>query len=235
MSQIKNPHLALFVIFLSILSYRSCTERSPQDIQRVIDALVPVYLPGPPEEILEVQYPMNLSADLGNTMYYEWIKPRPNLTWSCNPNEGYTLIMSNPEHVDKDISIYKLGSDFAWFVINIPGCDIDKGNIIFDYEVPRPHYGLGRHFYIYAVFKQPVKYIQEPPLRNEYSIERMRFDFDIKEFAFNNSLGNPFAVNFIKLNGTLSEHLDSSTEEQFYEDEGKSYESHVLNSKELFF
>lgn len=43
---------------------------------------------------------------------------------------------------------------FSYFRGNIPGSDVKKGEVIFDYLQPFPPHGTGYHRYVFVLYKQ---------------------------------------------------------------------------------
>lgn len=41
-----------------------------------------------------------------------------------------------------------------WLVINIPGCQVDKGDALTPYMGPAPPAGTGHHRYVFVLYKQ---------------------------------------------------------------------------------
>jgi phosphatidylethanolamine-binding protein (PEBP) family uncharacterized protein len=78
---------------------------------------------------------------------------KPTITYSANPNELYTLILYDPNSVSQS------GYTLHWIVANIPGNNIEKGNVLLPYMGPNPPKSSGTHHYIFIVYKQIEKII----------------------------------------------------------------------------
>lgn len=92
--------------------------------------------------------------DLGNEVNVCGLTKAPNLKWNCDSTKLYTLFY---------VDLYPLGKanplllqyGLLWWVVNIPGCDVDAGKILYEYQQPLPLYGSGINRYAYGIFEQP--------------------------------------------------------------------------------
>ncbi len=115
--------------------------------------MVPEILDAAPAALLDLTFRtvrtfpgMKLTADV--------TKFSPMLRWDVEPNTFYTVVVSN-----LDINSRRnrtLAEYWHWFVANIPGDNIDNGQVIFDLLHPlvMPD-GDGGHRFGYFVMKQP--------------------------------------------------------------------------------
>lgn len=84
-----------------------------------------------------------------------------------------------------------------WLVGNIPGNDIDKGEVLSAYVGAGPPQGTGLHRYVLLVFKQPKKLtFNETRLTNTSGDGRGKFN--TKKFIEKYNLGIPVAGNFFQ-------------------------------------
>ncbi|KAJ8664715.1 hypothetical protein QAD02_006377 [Eretmocerus hayati] len=77
-------------------------------------------------------------------------KNAPSVSYKAEPDTLWTLLLTTP---DGNFS----GSDYEychWFIGNIPGNDISKGEQIIDYLRPIPPQGIGFCRYIFVLYKQ---------------------------------------------------------------------------------
>lgn len=96
----------------------------------------------------------NCQPFLGNYVDVCGLTDAPQLKWKCNPNKLYTLWL---------IDVFPLGESrpsllargILWWVVDIPGCDVEAGMAIYEYQPPLPLYGSGRNLYAFGVFEQP--------------------------------------------------------------------------------
>jgi len=61
----------------------------------------------------------------------------------------YTLLMDDP-----DASV---GNYIHWVIVNIPGSQVKKADVLVDYEGPGPPKGTGKHRYQFSLFQQREK------------------------------------------------------------------------------
>ncbi|CAH1119559.1 unnamed protein product [Phaedon cochleariae] len=106
--------------------------------------------------------PVNISFDTGDgeiPVYFgNVIKPKqasrkPKVSYDSDSNDLWTLILTNPDgHFTENEREY-----VHWFVANIPGNNIDKGETIVEYLQPFPPKGTGYHRHIFILYKQEKK------------------------------------------------------------------------------
>nr|XP_023011509.1 39S ribosomal protein L38, mitochondrial-like [Leptinotarsa decemlineata] len=75
---------------------------------------------------------------------------KPCVTYECEDNTFWSLILTNPDgHFTESDSEY-----IHWFVGNIPGNAIEKGETLIEYLQPFPPKGTGYHRLIFVLYKQ---------------------------------------------------------------------------------
>jgi hypothetical protein len=74
---------------------------------------------------------------------------QPIIKYNANENKLYTLILHDPDAV--------IGNRIHWLVINIPGSSVKNGETVFDYDGPHPPPKSGIHKYIFMIYEQPGK------------------------------------------------------------------------------
>lgn len=80
-------------------------------------------------------------------------KSAPEINFSSDPDSMWTLLLTNPDgHFTDQEAEY-----VHWFVGNIPGNNISKGECIVDYLQPFPPKGTGFHRMIFVLYKQEKK------------------------------------------------------------------------------
>lgn len=82
-----------------------------------------------------------------------------------------------------------------WLVVNIPGCDIAKGDVLTAYVGSGPPEGTGLHRYAFLLFKQmgKLKFSENKIPKNSGS---NRGKFNTVKFAKKYKLGEALAGNF---------------------------------------
>lgn len=77
----------------------------------------------------------------------------PIVSYECAPDTLWTLALTNLDgHLTENDKEYA-----HWLIANIPGRDIDKGDILIDYLQPFPLKGTGYHRYAFVLYKQSEK------------------------------------------------------------------------------
>lgn len=124
--------------------------------------VVPDVIEIAPSEILQISYPGELSVNEGNELTPTQVKKKPTLKWTSKDDELYTVIMTDPDAPSRKEPIMK---EFQhWTVVNIPGNDVEKGQVVADYVGSGPPSGTGLHRYVFLVYKQNGKITQNEPI-----------------------------------------------------------------------
>ncbi|KAJ8933207.1 hypothetical protein NQ314_014154 [Rhamnusium bicolor] len=77
----------------------------------------------------------------------------PEVTYESDENTLWSLILTNPDgHFTEQTSEY-----VHWFVGNIPGNKLEKGETLVEYLQPFPPKGTGYHRHIFILYKQDKK------------------------------------------------------------------------------
>lgn len=71
------------------------------------------------------------------------VKMQPTVTWPCSCNKFYSVFMIDPDAPCRENPI--AGQWYHWGVLNVPGNDIDKGDVITEYFGPTPPKATGEH------------------------------------------------------------------------------------------
>ncbi|XP_055849025.1 protein D3-like [Episyrphus balteatus] len=152
--------------------------------------VVPDVVNEAPKELLEVIYSKDVMADLGNELTPKQVKYIPELDWNADENSLYTILLTDPDAPGKF-------SEFRhWLIVNIPGKDISKGKIIYDYVGAGPPKGTGLHRYIFLVFKQPNIIENDTFVPN--SSREGRPGTKARDLIKDYNLGIPIAGNFFR-------------------------------------
>jgi phosphatidylethanolamine-binding protein (PEBP) family uncharacterized protein len=124
----------------------------------------------------------------GNELKPSDVKSEPNIKWDCEPDNFYTLVHVDPDAPSKENPRFREWRH--WLVINIPGNDISKGEVLSKYMGASPPKGTGLHRYVFLLFKQTEK-LNIPKMN-----DNERASFRIKQWAAQYNLGNPISCNF---------------------------------------
>ncbi|CAH0564901.1 unnamed protein product [Brassicogethes aeneus] len=172
---------------LSLLQSISC--ESEMDKEKV----VPDVIDTAPKDVLQVSYPNGVSVSNGMVLTPTKVKDQPKVTWSSEEGSLYTLVMTDPDAPSRKNP--KFREWHHWLVVNIPGNDITKGDILSEYIGAGPPKDTGLHRYVLLVYKQPGKLnCDETKLKNNSG--KNRGNFAVRKFAKKYNLGEPIAANF---------------------------------------
>ncbi|XP_066148395.1 large ribosomal subunit protein mL38 [Euwallacea fornicatus] len=109
--------------------------------------------PQVPLEIFYVKDNVKCPVHYGNILKPEDAALKPELTFESDDSSLWTLVLTNPDgHFQDNDKEY-----VHWFVANIPGNKVDKGEVIINYLQPFPPKGTGYHRYIFILYKQNRK------------------------------------------------------------------------------
>ncbi|XP_043496530.1 39S ribosomal protein L38, mitochondrial [Polistes fuscatus] len=121
---------------------------------------------------LQVDYDLGIDDVLARVYTGNVIKPseaknQPTINYIASSDTLWTLLMTTPDGNFTDPS-----NEYChWFIGNIPGNDIAKGEQLVDYLRPIPSRGIGYCRYIFVLYKQDkridyTKYKKEQPCLN---------------------------------------------------------------------
>ncbi|XP_015188690.1 PREDICTED: 39S ribosomal protein L38, mitochondrial [Polistes dominula] len=121
---------------------------------------------------LQVNYDFGIEDVLARVYTGNVIKPseaknQPTVNYNANSDTLWTLLMTTPDGNFTDPS-----NEYChWFIGNIPGNDIAKGEQLVNYLRPIPSRGIGYCRYIFVLYKQEkridyTKYKKEQPCLN---------------------------------------------------------------------
>ncbi|KNC34249.1 putative odorant-binding protein A5 [Lucilia cuprina] len=183
-------------IFLSILLL---TQAIADDID--VETLfketkvIPDVLQTAPKEKLKLEFENGLIVGDGKEFTPTETKDAPTLDWSSDPNTYYTVYMASPDAPYPDNPIWK--EFIHWLVVNIPGKDVDKGEIYCPYLGPiSPKTGSIMR-YVFLVYEQPGKLQFDEPYVNHSKLEGHSY-FKVEKFAEKYNLGKPLAGNIFR-------------------------------------
>ncbi|KAL1491657.1 hypothetical protein ABEB36_012221 [Hypothenemus hampei] len=124
--------------------------------------IVPDVISAPPSNILTVRYLQSKkNVNLGNEIAPIDVRQAPKITYEAEPNTFYTLVFTDPDVPSRANPIRR---EFRhWLVVNIPGSDVNKGQVLSEYIGSGPPEGTGLHRYIFLLYKQPSRLEFEEP------------------------------------------------------------------------
>lgn len=96
------------------------------------------------------------------------MKDQPSVKWDADADSFYTLIMTDPDAPSRADPV--AGEVRHWYVVNIPGNNLEEGETLFAYIGSGPPKDTGLHRYVFLVFKQSGKLVfDEPRVSNKYA------------------------------------------------------------------
>ncbi|KAJ8896849.1 hypothetical protein PR048_002195 [Dryococelus australis] len=107
-----------------------------------------------PQVMLDIYYKQDedlyMKVHRGNVVKPSEAAAAPDISYKADPTSLWTLVLTNPDgHFSRGDSEY-----VHWFVGNIPGSDISKGDVIWNYLKPFPPRGTGFHRFVFVLYKQ---------------------------------------------------------------------------------
>ncbi|WKX98229.1 hypothetical protein Q1695_013701 [Nippostrongylus brasiliensis] len=156
--------------------------------------IVPDVLPVPPSHTVKAVYDSGVEVSFGNVLTPTQVKNPPKLTWDVEPGALYTVIMTDPDAPSRKDAIYR--EWHHWLVVNVPGTDISKGDVLSEYIGSGPPKDTGLHRYVFLVYKQNGRITdsEHGHLTNRSGDGRGKFK--TAKFVEKHKLGTPIAGNF---------------------------------------
>ncbi|RZC41298.1 PBP domain containing protein [Asbolus verrucosus] len=154
--------------------------------------VIPDVIDVPPEAIAEVTYPNGARVEGGNELTPTQVKDVPSIKWDADDDALYTVCMTDPDAPSRQAPEFREWQH--WLVGNIPGNNIDQGDVLSAYIGSGPPKGTGLHRYVFLVYKQDGK-INFDERRLSNTSEDGRSGFSIRKFAEKYQLGRPVAGN----------------------------------------
>jgi phosphatidylethanolamine-binding protein (PEBP) family uncharacterized protein len=145
-----------------------------------------------PSSLLHVKYG-RIELQPGSILAPTQVKDQPTVEWTADANAFYTIIMNDldvPSRAEP-----KFREAYHWGVVNIPGNDVSKGQVLTEYLGSGPPQGTGLHRYVFFVFKQAGQQAFDEKHISKCSREG-RALHSVAKFAEKHSLGDPVAGNY---------------------------------------
>lgn len=176
---------------INISSRQFSTKLMPASMEE--NCVVPDVIPKAPKCKLSVEYCSGAIVESGNVLTPTQVKDQPRVQWEADPSKFYTLCMTDPDAPSRKDP--KFREWHHWLVGNIPGSDVDAGEVLSAYIGSGPPPDTGLHRYVFLVYEQRCKVkFDEKRLTNTSGDDRG--GFKIAEFARKYALGDPVAGNF---------------------------------------
>lgn len=120
------------------------------------------------------------------------MKFQPKLEWNADPSSYYTVVMVGPDAPTRENPMYR--SWLHWLVVNVPGMDVAKGQVLAEYFGPIPPNGSGLLRYVLLVYQQSDKLDFEEKKIDIKNAED-HSNFDVEKFAQKYEMNDPLAGN----------------------------------------
>uniref|UniRef100_A0A183C0A3 Phosphatidylethanolamine-binding protein n=1 Tax=Globodera pallida TaxID=36090 RepID=A0A183C0A3_GLOPA len=156
--------------------------------------IVPDVVTKAPEKRAKVVFDSGVESNLGNVLTPTQVQHPPKVTWEAEAGKLYSLIMTDPDAPSRKEP--KFREWHHWLVVNIPGTELDKGDVLSEYVGAGPPQGTGLHRYVFLIYQQKSK-INDPEhghLTNRS--DDKRGGWKAQKFADKHALGDPMAGNF---------------------------------------
>lgn len=114
--------------------------------------------------------------------------------WDADPSSYYTLLKVDPDAPSRDKPEYR--NALHWLVVNIPGCDVAKGELIAEYLGAGPPQNTGLHRYVFLTYEQDGKLLQYDGPKIGKTQVKNRLMFSVGNFTERYGLGKAIAANF---------------------------------------
>ncbi|KAL3265391.1 hypothetical protein HHI36_009597 [Cryptolaemus montrouzieri] len=155
--------------------------------------IVPDIISTVPLGILNIRYSNGVVVKFGNKINPSEVMNKPTVSWKCNKDVFYTLIMLDPDAPSRRTPFWKY--QLHWFIGNIQDGNINNGTTIAEYIGAAPPQNSGPHRYIFLLYEQKVhlQYVEKYIPENVFT---GREKFNLAKCVDEYSLGNPVAINF---------------------------------------
>ncbi|KAK5646319.1 hypothetical protein RI129_004783 [Pyrocoelia pectoralis] len=172
---------------------RGCKSSGELSNNMITSEIIPDVIDTKPGIDAVVTYANDVKVNEGNELTPSQAKSVPTVQWNADPDKLYLLAMVDPDAPSRSNPTFREWQH--WLVGNIPGCDIEKGDLLSEYIGPSPPQGTGFHRYVFLVYQQPGEItFNEPKLTTKSGSARGKFS--IRKFAEKYNLGEPMAGNF---------------------------------------
>ncbi|XP_066965327.1 protein D3-like [Macrobrachium rosenbergii] len=152
-----------------------------QQISRLtIEEIVPDVVDELPPHHVKVKYG-SCEVSCGNVLTPTQVFEEPTeISWPADSSSLYTLCMTDPDAPSRQNPAMR--EFLHWLVVNIPGCELSKGETLAQFVGSGPPKGTGLHRYVFLAYQQPGKLSCDEPKMPNTSTENRR-QFSIRNFA----------------------------------------------------
>ncbi|KAH0811987.1 hypothetical protein GEV33_010805 [Tenebrio molitor] len=178
------------------------------------------------KQLSVVTYPKGVKVELGNKLTPTQVKDPPSVKWDAEADAFYTLCMTDPDAPSRKNP--KFREWHHWLVVNIPGNNLEQGEVLSGYIGSGPPKGTGLHRYVFVVYKQNGK-INFSEKRLPSNSGEGRGKFCIRKFAELHQLGDPISANFFQAEWDDYNHLHLVSEKNRNNDRISKLEEQLKN------
>ncbi|XP_013100098.1 protein D3 [Stomoxys calcitrans] len=157
--------------------------------------VIPDVLDEGPKHFLKITYDNGILADKGVELTPTQVKNQPKIEWQAEAGTYYTLIMTDPDAPSRKEPTMR--EWHHWLVGNIPGDQLNKGEVLTEYVGSGAPKDTGLHRYTFLLFKQPKK-LEFDEKRLTKNQGAGRENFSTRKFCEKYKLGEPLAGNFFQ-------------------------------------
>ncbi|XP_053698467.1 protein D2-like [Sabethes cyaneus] len=186
-------------------------------IQRIfsLHQIIPDLIDAGPAEIARIKYPSGAIAQVGNVLTPTQVREQPLIDWLADRDSYYTLFMLDPDVPSRAQPTFR--SVCHWFVGNIPGCNVNKGDTRIAFIGSGPTQDTGLHRYVFLIYKQNGKIDFSDSPRTSNRSHNSRSNFQHMDYVRRYGLaelvaGNFYQAQFDNYVPTLHAQLLSGTE-----------------------
>ncbi|XP_034473662.1 putative odorant-binding protein A5 [Drosophila innubila] len=174
-----------------------CLTRAEHDelnVRRIMKEMevIPDVIKEPPKELLKMRFENDLEIVEGKVYTPAELKFQPKLEWNADAQSYYTIVMLSPDAPSRENPMYR--SWLHWLVVNVPGKDVAKGQLISEYYGPLPLKDSGLCRYVALVYQQSDKLNFEEKQMDLKSAED-HSNFDVQKFTQKYVMNDPLAGN----------------------------------------
>lgn len=184
----------MWLWFGLLLCFAGSVEPNPAAEAFLWHELVPDILSSTPSRWLGVYFPSGAKVHLGNRIALDKVAEEPELIWEVVAGRLYTVLFVDPDAPSRDNPIYR--SFLHWLVVNVPGTDIDGGEVLAPFLKSQPPPGSGFHRYVFLIYEQPDCEDFEGLPDYTSPTTSVRQSFSVEGFTKQFNLGIPIAGNF---------------------------------------
>ncbi|EDW03752.1 putative odorant-binding protein A5 [Drosophila grimshawi] len=189
-----NSHYGLLLCVLVLFLGQTKADQDELNVVRVLKEMgvIPEVFKEPPQQLLKMRFENGVEIIEGETYTPTELKLQPELEWSADEGSYYTIMMISPDAPSRELPIYR--SWIHWLVVNVPGTDVSKGQLLSEYFGPIPLKDSGLCRFVALVYHQSDKLdFDEQKMELKSSVDHS--NFDVEKFTQKYDMSTPCAAN----------------------------------------